>query len=184
MKKTGLWLSVVVGLQVLWMAEMAVTKEVNLSSDKTVLLETLPVDPRDLLRGDYVTLNYKISALPTEWVFPGGGAPTNVNNRTIYVTLEKKGEFYEAVAASLTPEKVKAGQFLVRGAADDAWIGRNGGRIIVRYGIEKYFVKEGTGNPRGKVTVRCVVTSAGGLQIKEVFLNGKRFKSFASDSQQ
>ena len=29
-----------------------------------MLLESGPVDPRDLLRGDYVILSYKISVLP------------------------------------------------------------------------------------------------------------------------
>jgi uncharacterized membrane-anchored protein len=178
MKKTGLCLFVVVGLQVLWMLGTAASKEMNLHGDKTVLLETMPVDPRDLLRGDYIILNYKISNVPTPWLFAGGTA-ANVNGRDIYVTLEKHGQFHEAVAASFAPEKVKAGQIQVRGAGDDSWRSFTGGSIRVRYGIEKYFVKEGTGNPRGKVTVRCVVTNSGELQIKEVFVDGKPFKSVA-----
>ena len=31
------------------------------------LLQTRPVDPRDLLRGDYVILGYEISTPPKEW---------------------------------------------------------------------------------------------------------------------
>lgn len=172
-------MSLVVGLQVLWMFGTAVSKEMNLRSEKTVLLETRPVDPRDILRGDYVILNYKISTIPTAWLYPDA-VPANVNNSAVHVILEKKGEFYQAVGAMFAPENLKAGQMAVRGTIDDAWRGATGGSIRVRYGIEKYFVPEGMGDPRGKLTVRCVVGRDGSLQIKEVFVDGKPYKSAVS----
>ena len=57
-------LLLVVGLQAAWMIGMVVRQETVLASGRTILLETVPVDPRDLLRGDYVLLRYKISDVP------------------------------------------------------------------------------------------------------------------------
>lgn len=45
----------------------------------------------------------------------------------------------------------------------------------VEYGLERYYVKEGTGNPRGKLTVRVAVGAEGKPVIKEVFLDGKPY---------
>ena len=38
-------------------------KEYTLSQGQKILLKTIPLDPRDLFRGDYVVLNYEISQL-------------------------------------------------------------------------------------------------------------------------
>ena len=56
-------LALVLGLQVAWILATVTTQELNLRSAPTVLLETRPVDPRDMLRGDYVILSYKISGV-------------------------------------------------------------------------------------------------------------------------
>ena len=47
--------------------------------------------------------------------------------------------------------------------------------VHVAYGIEKYFVAEGTGNPRGKLTVQAAVSKSGRANIKEVFVDGKPY---------
>src|ERR1035441_2202352 len=54
-------LLLVLALQTAWILGTTFVQERALAGGKLVLLETRPVDPRDLLRGDYVTLNYKIS---------------------------------------------------------------------------------------------------------------------------
>jgi uncharacterized membrane-anchored protein len=173
MKKTGLWLTIVVGLQVLLLLGTAVSKATNLRSANTILLETAQVDPRDLLRGDFVILNYKISSVPVEWLSPAAQQST-LNFRDVYVTLEKDGKFHTPVKASLLLVKPGPGQIVVRGTIDEP-NPAFGGMIRVKYGIEKYFVREGTGNPRGALTVECAVNSDQTLQIKEVYLNGKPY---------
>jgi uncharacterized membrane-anchored protein len=179
MKKPTLCLSIVIGLQVLWMIGTAISKELNLRGPTTVLLETQPVDPRDLLRGDYVILNYKISTIPAAWVGADQSASA-FNTSTIYVTLEKRGRFYEAVGASLTPISPAPGQIIVRGAIDSER--RWGNNARVNYGIEKYYVPEGTGNPSGKLTVECAVNSARhDLQIKQVYINDKPYAQTMRD---
>lgn len=173
MNRKALWLSVVVGLQVAWLIGTAASKEMSLKRDTTVLLETMPVDPRDWLRGDFVILNYKISTIPAGWL--SANAAENLNNRNVYVTLEQRGEFFEAVAASLSPVDAPAGGYVVRGTLEDFRDSLMTRDLRVRYGIERFYVPEGTGNPNGKLTVKCVVTSDYKLLIKEVFINGRNY---------
>ncbi|MFA6177031.1 MAG: GDYXXLXY domain-containing protein, partial [Phycisphaerae bacterium] len=51
----------VVILQVILLAYMAGQRENVLRTGKTIYLRTVPIDPRDLFRGDYVRLQYEIS---------------------------------------------------------------------------------------------------------------------------
>lgn len=45
----------------------------------------------------------------------------------------------------------------------------------VQYGLERYYVREGTGNPSGKITVQAAVPGSGEARIKEVYVDGKPF---------
>ena len=173
MKKTSLYLTAVIALQVLWMMATAITMETKLTGPNTVLLETMPVDPRDFLRGDYVILNYKISSIPAAWI--QRTPQQNLQNQTVYVTLEKRGKFHEATAASLTPHPPAPGQYIARGTIENSWNFRGQASVRVNYGIERYYVKEGTGNPRGTLTVQCVANPDETLLIKQVFVNGKPY---------
>jgi uncharacterized membrane-anchored protein len=51
----------------------------------------------------------------------------------------------------------------------------NSNTFHVEYGIEKYYVREGTGSPRGKLSVQATVTSEGKALIKEVLVNGEPY---------
>ena len=51
----------VLALQSAWVFYTVAVQERALSTGKVIMLETERVDPRDLLRGDYLILNYKIS---------------------------------------------------------------------------------------------------------------------------
>jgi uncharacterized membrane-anchored protein len=42
---------------------IVINQEQHLASGKEVLLSTVPIDPRDLFKGDYVTLSYDINAI-------------------------------------------------------------------------------------------------------------------------
>ena len=51
----ALWLAILGG--------MVAINEHTLRTGREIVLKTVPVDPRDLFRGDYVTLRYDISRL-------------------------------------------------------------------------------------------------------------------------
>jgi uncharacterized membrane-anchored protein len=108
-----------------------------LFAGESVLLETLPVDPTDFLRGDYVTLNYKISEMPGSLIIPQDITASRrySERRTVYVALEKDADGV--------------------GHAKDVTLARPGGLYLkgslYRYsnieydGINAYYVPEGTG---------------------------------------
>ena len=45
----------------------------------------------------------------------------------------------------------------------------------MEYGLERYYVREGTGNPVGKLTVQAAVPDSGLAKIKAVFVDGKPY---------
>jgi uncharacterized membrane-anchored protein len=165
-------LALVLGLQSAWILGTAFVQEHGLAVGTVVLLETQPVDPRDLLRGDYITLNYKISDVPLSAFSP---QYTNalMPGTTVYVALEPRDAFYAVAKASTEPISPENGQVILRGRARSSW---NTSMAHLEYGLEKYFVREGTGTPpRGKLTVQVAVPASGRAQIKAVFLDGKPY---------
>ncbi len=80
---------VLVLLQVLLLTGMIAYRESWVSSGERVLLRTVPVDPRDIFRGDYVSLDYEIGSLSLDEL----GVKESFNlNEKIYVLLEKKDD--------------------------------------------------------------------------------------------
>jgi uncharacterized membrane-anchored protein len=170
--KTKLF-SLVIGLQALWVIGTVCVQEAKLSQGTVVRLETRPVDPRDLLRGDYVILNYEISTLRAD-LFTGGLTNQPPEGTPVYVKLEQQGEFHQAIEASFNPLQSDDTHPVLRGTATSSWSGLQGtpGNVRVNYGLERFYVHEGTGNPRGKLTVDVAIPSSGKGIIREVYLDG------------
>lgn len=166
-------LSLVVGLQVLWVIGTVIVQETKLSEGTVVRLETRPVDPRDLLRGDYVILNYELSTLNAN-LFPEGLTNRAPDGTPVYVKLERQGEFHQPTEASFNPLTADADHPVLRGTVEGtwSWTPNNPANVRVNYGLERFYVREGTGNPRGKLTVDVAVPSSGKGIIREVYLDG------------
>ena len=168
-------LMLILGLQSAWMLGTVFVQEHALHNGTVILLETRPVDPRDLLRGDYVVLSYRISRIPTNLFSP----PLNENltpGQTVWVALAPRGETHEVVRAATERFDAGPGEVLVK--AKPSWWspGTNPASVVeVEYGLERYYVGEGTGNPRGKLTVQAVVPGSGRASIKQVFMDGKPY---------
>lgn len=171
-------LLIVLGLQTAWFVGMVTLQEFRLHTGTVVLLETMPVDPRDLLRGDYVTLNYTISTLPAS-LFQGTFTNKAVTGTPVFVSLTRHGEFFEAERASFRPLDATKGGAVLRGRVSSRfwWNETPDANMTVRvdYGLEQFFVREGTGNPTGKVTVAVSVPSSGNAVIKQVYVGGKPY---------
>jgi uncharacterized membrane-anchored protein len=173
--KTKLFI-LVLALQCAWILGTAAMQERALRVGQLVLLETQPVDPRDLLRGDFVRLNYKISDVPRE-KFSGPQPDGEIRpGTTVFVALAPTGtnEFYRVARASTEWFTPDAGEVVLRGRAAQSWRS-SAGSVHLEYGLEQYFVAEDTGNPRGKLTVQAAVTRSGRASIKEVFVDGKPY---------
>jgi len=117
------------------------------------LLRTRPVDPRDLLRGDYMTLGYEISTPPV-----GTHPPAGVSNAPVFVRLRPDGRFWVADAVADAPRNDGA-----------PWVRAHWKRGRLDYGIDRYFVPEGKGNPPGRITVEIVIRKSGEPQIVQLY---------------
>lgn len=108
-----------------------------LALGERVLLETEPVDPRDLLRGDYVELDYRISNIPKNLVPESFGEVTR-KGHTAYVVLQKDAQGVAEVVG-VSPEP--SGGLYLKGTLRTGW----GSGYTCDYGLGVYYVPEGTG---------------------------------------
>jgi len=156
------WL--VVAAQILGILAFAGWKEMSLRSGQEVVLETVPVDPRDVFRGDYVVLRYRISEVDC----------SAAQGAVVYVPLQRTGDVWGVgryPPTSLTYEDAaERSDVVLRGQ-----VTRSGGATCdVAYGIESYFVPEGTGREIervwGVLKVRVSVDGSGNAMIRELIL--------------
>jgi uncharacterized membrane-anchored protein len=174
-------LILVLALQSAWLLGTAVVQEHALVTGKVILLETARVDPRDLLRGDYLILNYKISDVPTS-LFSPPVTKELPNGTKVFVALAPTtNQFYVVVKASTSEFVPATDEVLLKGRS--AWPRWNAATnsIHVEYGLERFYVAEGTGNPAGKLTAQLVVPASGCGRVKEVFVDGKPYAEAMKD---
>ncbi len=123
---TAVWAAVTLGS---W-----VYLERDLETGAEIALRALPIDPRDVLRGDYVVLRYEISTAERD----REGRPF-VDDQTVFVSLVEAGDGDWRVG-ELHREPPDGGLYL-RGRIHSVGPSRYG----IRYGIESFFVPEGEG---------------------------------------
>lgn len=169
------WLALVVALQAAWLVGTALTARHGLVTGRVIRLETRPVDPRDLLRGDYLTLAYDFSRIPLDsFAPPLPVSPALEPGSTVYVELAPDGEFYRMTNVSFMRPHVPSDHVVLRGKSGvqpDPRRFRDTG-LPVEFGLERFYVREGTGNPQGKLTVDVSVSESGIGTIREVYLDG------------
>lgn len=120
----GLALLAVLTLQVVILAGVFVNGFYPLWLGKEIRVETRPVDPRDLFRGNYARLGYDFSTLPATGFRPGD---------VIYLPLEQDGDLWRGLTPSHQPPA--QGLYLRGRVSGLPW----GGTRRVTYGIEALF---------------------------------------------
>lgn len=165
-----------VTLQVVIIAVIIFFRLVILSGGERVLLKIEPVDPRDILRGDYVTFRYTgISTLDPKIE----GGKEVLYGEKVYLLLGQDGQYWKGVAVRKTrPAK---GEIALRGSVTSRYgkgYGYNSDTdpIRITYGIEEYFIPEGKG--RGfnfadkEVSAEVVVDKQGNALLERVYIDG------------
>lgn len=168
-------------IQTVVLGYMVESRATILRNGTEVLLKTVPIDPRDLLRGDYVTLSYQISTIPRSVV--SGTVPKTTGRQTMWVRLVPGTDglwtMKEAAFSELLPE---AGSVVVRTLPFQYYAGLDGqipDSIFVSYGIERYYVPEGEGRVleharnAEALEVAAKVSKVGQMQIRQILLDGK-----------
>ncbi|MCX7923798.1 MAG: GDYXXLXY domain-containing protein [Clostridia bacterium] len=188
---------IIVIIQLLFLAALAGSKLFTLHTGEVILLKTSPIDPRSLFSGDYVMLNYDISRINLKTVYTdldteklqkdfNAGRHILVNRQLqkAYVKLVKKdgAKFWQPVSVTSLRPEVKKGEVVIEGREGiyDSW----GDKPIVRfkYGIESYYVPEGTGldierrasNANIESYVEVAVDRFGNIGIVAIFEDGKK----------
>ncbi|MBB4006009.1 GDYXXLXY domain-containing protein [Allorhizobium taibaishanense] len=149
-----------------------------LREGREILLRTEAVDPRDLLRGDYVVLSYPISRIPEEKII--GPRPTDGHDVRLHVRVAPEPDGFAVVAeASFADLPEKPGTVVLTSEPLLYYALPEQGDIIpVHYGIERFYVQEGQGKEieaarnQGAVTVAVRVSSGGKAQIRQLFVGG------------
>ncbi len=174
MKMSWAFTSLAVG-QILILALWAGGHEWTLRTGPTAILETEPVDPRDIIRGDFIILGYPIQRVPFDRFEPPlTGAPED--GARIYVELRPEAGFHRVARASLQPFAPLSGNLLIRGRASRSWAPGGSANVVrVAYGIEKFFVPEGKGNPRGRIVATVALASNGHPYLKSLRVDGRPF---------
>ena len=159
---------IIVLFQILILVGLMGFNEANLAFGKSVVLQTAPVDPRDIFRGDYVVLRYEISTLSN---IPG--LRTVKEGDKAYVRLEQRGDIWEAIEVSRVYKE--NWPVFISGEVKNIW----NDRIIMEYGIEAYFVPEGKGREIERaedIKVRVSVDRSGIAIIKNLIVDGATFQ--------
>ncbi len=178
-RKTSITIAIIGQLALL--ALLVLYKLAIYNAGTEVLLRLRPVDPRDPLRGDYVTVSYDISRIEAY------SSENIVDGSTVYVPLSRiDGNFwgnYQEIT-KVKPTSDTGGVFLkgvvVSGGSSvpEPYSGEKYGYLHqyeIRYGIEDYYIPEGTGRQQelntGQAYARVAVDENGNAQIKQVYLN-------------
>jgi hypothetical protein len=175
------WLAVAIValVQTIALASIVYGRVTLLRDGREIVTEVIPVDPRDLFRGDYVVLGYSFGN--REVPVPVG---TNQGD-TVYVTLKPVApEQWEVVSVAGSYPSLAGGpeNVILRGFVSyvNQPVGGELPKASVRYGIESYFVPEGTGIELEKqvrdkkISAVLAVGNSGEVAIKALAVDGQR----------
>jgi uncharacterized membrane-anchored protein len=155
------------------------SRQTALDQGRRIVVKAVPIDPRDLFRGDYVTLSYPFSRIERSRIQDALG-DMNLRGVKVYVKIKQaagQDTEWQAVAVQRRP----FGQL----AQDEAMLAAEIGDYSTQtldlvYGCESFYVPEGEGKPierslrEHKVTVELSVASHGEVQPVKLFVDGQQ----------
>lgn len=180
---SGRWpqIALIVALQIALLMSIFAPRMLLLATGTEVVLDVTPIDPRSLFRGDYVIITTEAHRLPQDASGRRARRSTTASGSgaAMYAVLERDGTKAAWRVKSVSPDRpasVGAGDIVMKGR-------RTAGSSGISYGIESYFVPEGTGKAIEKaitsksVTVKLAIDGAGTAAIKSLMIDGKAVHS-------
>ncbi|HEY7085684.1 MAG TPA: GDYXXLXY domain-containing protein [Hyphomicrobiaceae bacterium] len=161
------------------LAYMVIDRVRLLASGRQITLPVVPVDPRDLFRGEYARLGYDVGNVSLQLL----EGPRPRANRAFYVVLEKMpdGNWHAVkMARELPQEPSSPDRIALKARSSYAWPqeGPRETAVRVRYGIESYFVPEGQAGKlealarEKKLATLIAVDGKGNAAIKGILIDG------------
>jgi len=161
--KEYLKLAIILGVLFLILGGFLLYVSIPLLSTKTAVLATQPVDPFDLIRGQYIVIRYEIASIPS---IEGAEVGDNV-----YVSLMEDANGTAGYkTASL--DKPSKDDLFVRGQIKSVY----GNDMRVEYGIEQYFFERGAKFETRGMEVKVKLSGNGGARIVELLQDGEPVK--------
>jgi len=138
---------------------MTVTPLYTLYKGKEIMLQTIPVDPSDPFRGDYVSLRFAVEEVPTGLVEKDIlDQKDELYDARVYVSLKEQDGIYVPTRVSLDkPDKgiYLKGNLQYFGRAWDPVKQMETEEVaFIQYSIDKYFVEDNTGTEWEKASVK------------------------------
>ena len=142
---------------------------------EVVSLELVPIDPRDLLRGDYVIINLAIGRLSAD--LPGGDGVKPGD--TVFVELAP-AENGPAQPVRIAKRRSEAGEVAVEGVI----LSVTGTDIGIDFGMDAFFLPEGEGleierMATDRLLLEVSVAPDGRSLPLNLLIDGKAFRSDA-----
>jgi uncharacterized membrane-anchored protein len=172
---------VAAALQTAVIGYMVESRASILRTGAQIKLKMQPVDPRDLLRGDYVNLTYPISTISKAIVI--GNVPQDGTRARLAVRLKPGADgLWTATEASFGDLAGEEGSVVLRTLPLDFYTSVAGDipdTLFVNYGIERYYVPEGEGwvledaRNQKELEVEARVSKDGTPQIARLILRGE-----------
>ncbi len=147
MRKKTILLSIAIVFPMIIMLGMSIVPIMTYLFGEEIILETVPVDPRDIFRGDYVFLNFVINEVDKD-LFPEELNQREMvekyRHKKLYAILKKNGNVYEVERMTLAkPDHeyyLRANINLYIPLNEMDW-----NKVHVEYDIDRFFVPENTG---------------------------------------
>jgi uncharacterized membrane-anchored protein len=162
-------------VQIGFLGWMIAGRAAILRDGREVLLKVEPVDPRDLLRGDYVLLGYEISRIPVSLIanLPAGGKIASGLSLVVRLKQDADG-YWRPVSAWLDKAASAAGpdEVDIVGRIPAGWDPAGVATVAPDYGIERFYLPEGEGKAIEKdmrvrpFGIRAAIAKDGTAQIK------------------
>jgi uncharacterized membrane-anchored protein len=151
-----------IAFQMVVLGSMIARSTWTLIAGETILLRVIPVDPRDLFRGDYVILGYDFTTRR-----PLGDSQWNeaYKGRDIFVTLVPDADGKHWLGSTVSWERPSSGKFLK---------GKVGSDLRNEFNIGQFFVQEGKGKEyedavrSRRLSAEIAVTDEGAATLKRL----------------
>ena len=175
---------IAIALQAMILLAIIIFKVSVLAGGTDILLKITPVDPRDMLRGDYATFQYDISNLDS-YLFNGQQIR---NGDEVYVVLGQNGKYWSVQSVQKDKPMLQNEWIFIKGTVASGGIETQSdilmpqrsfgaSRIHVVYGIEDYFIPEGKGQGfsffNKEAGARVAVDDNGNAVLKQLYVDDK-----------
>lgn len=183
------WFGAVALIQTAVLGKIVWDRQSLVKTGREIVMQVQPVDPRDLFRGEYVTLGYGISPIVSTALAQSLPVAELRRGEPVFVTIRPDADAsWKAIAvapvlpAAPPTSGPASGDVTLKGRIQSVWPGefKDAVNFTVNFGIESYFVQEGRGKlleqqvRDDKIQALVAVGPDGTAALKGLVIGGQR----------